>query len=104
MDDVDENVVQTIQLSGFDPQGEPVVRVMRDGTIAVAFEFMPPSWHSEADGDPEELGPFEDFDRRMGDAIGAEVAWQDRELFIVEEPRDDTIQRIRSFLSNYPRP
>src|SRR4051812_16298538 len=92
-------VVQTIPLAGFDPEGEPEVRVMADGSLFVVFNFMPPSW-AEDEGD---LGPFEDFDRQIERAVGVPVAWEDREVFLIARPRPDTISRIRTFIEAYRR-
>jgi hypothetical protein len=36
-------VLRTVQLVGFDPGGEPCIRLMSDGSLEVWFEFMPPS-------------------------------------------------------------
>jgi len=94
---VDEPV-EVIPLAGFDPEGEPEVRVMADGTLYVVFNFMPPSW---AEDDP---GPFDDFDRQLALAAGVPVAWEDREVFRIDRPAADTVGRIRRFLETYPRP
>ncbi len=37
------SIVQEIRVSGFDPKGDPHIRVLRDGTVRIVFEFMPPS-------------------------------------------------------------
>jgi hypothetical protein len=37
-----DEVVRTITLTGFEPEGEPQVRVMDDGSLLVVFNFMPP--------------------------------------------------------------
>ena len=89
--------VEVIPLAGFDPDGEPEVRVIRDGTLYVVFNFMPPSW---AEDDPD---PFDDFDRQLSRAVGIPVVWEDREFFRIDRPAADTIGRIRSFLEAYPR-
>lgn len=39
-----DEVIRTIPLSGFDPAGEPEIRVMSDGSLLVVFNFMPPSF------------------------------------------------------------
>ncbi|MDC0746752.1 hypothetical protein [Polyangium mundeleinium] len=90
-------VVRTIELSGFDANGEPQIEVMADGTLRVAFEFMPPS-DFEDRGD---MGPYHDFDVQMSAAIGVPVAWEDREFFRIDSPKADTIDRLSAFLSTY---
>jgi hypothetical protein len=37
-----EHAIRTITLSGFDPKGEPSIRILADGRLRVVFEFMPP--------------------------------------------------------------
>lgn len=92
-----EEPVEWIRLVGFDPDGEPQLRRMADGSLSVVFEFMPPSWAEEA---PER---FDDFDRQLARAAGAAVVWDDREVFVIARPAADTVERLRSFLGSYPR-
>jgi hypothetical protein len=93
---VDE-VQQTIKLKGFDPKGEPVIRVMADGSLLIVFNFMPPSFVSEDQG----LGPFADFDKQLARAAGVPVVWDDREVFVIQKPKPDTIERVRKFIEGY---
>ena len=91
--------LDVISLPGvFDPEGEPEIRVMADGSLYVVFNFMPPSW---AEDDPEK---FDDFDEQLASATGLPVAWEDREYFRIDHPRGDTVETIRRFLSDYQRP
>jgi hypothetical protein len=90
-----EEPVEVVRLEGFDPEGEPEIWVMEDGSLSVMFNFMPPTW---AEDDPE---PFDDFDQQLAEATAVEVTWDDREVFCIEQPLPDTIDRIRTFLTNY---
>jgi hypothetical protein len=81
-----------LPLTGFDPEGEPEIRVQADGSWMLVFNFMPPSW---AEDEPE---PFDDFDKQLGAAIGQEVLWDDREFFRIPRPGTDTRKRIQQFL------
>ena len=92
-----DEVRQEIALSGFDPKGEPVIRIMADGSLYVVFEFMPPSHVPDEEG----LGPFADFDRQLERATGVSVVWEDREVFAILQPRSDTVGRIREFVGRY---
>lgn len=89
--------VDVIPLAGFDPEGEPEIHVMADGSLSVVFNFMPPSW---AEDEPE---PFDDFDEQLAAAIGLPVVWEDREVFVIERPGSDTIERVRRFLQQRRR-
>ncbi len=93
---VDE-IKQTIKLKGFDSKGEPVIRVMGDGSLLVVFSFMPPSFAAENQG----LGTFADFDKQMERAAGVPVVWDDREVFVIQQPKSDTIERVRAFIESY---
>ncbi|VTS01378.1 Uncharacterized protein OS=Rhodopirellula baltica SWK14 GN=RBSWK_00735 PE=4 SV=1 [Gemmata massiliana] len=87
-------IKQTIELKGFDPKGEPVIRVMADGSIWIVFNFMPPSFVPGDQG----MGPFADFDKQLERAAGVPVVWEDREVFVIQQPKPDTVERLRRFL------
>lgn len=93
-------IVRTIPLSGFDPEGEPVIRIMSDGTIALIFEFLPPSLAYEETHDPFDE---ETLERELEEAAGVAIIWEDRERFLITEPKEDTIERIRAFVEGYGR-
>jgi hypothetical protein len=92
-------VAREVRLSGFDPEGEPVIRVMADGNLYVVFNLMPPSWAPEGEG----LGRFEDFDKQLERVAGVPVEWEDREFFLIRRPGVDTIDRVRRFIEAYRR-
>ena len=91
------DVVKTIALKGFDPDGEPSIRVMSDGSLEIRFEFMPPSDVEDAQG----LGPFAAFNRELSEAAGVPVLWEDRELFFVKQAPPGTLERIQTFIEGY---
>lgn len=88
------DVEKIIELSGFDPEGEPELRVMRNGHLLVVFNFLPPS-------DCEDEDAYDSFDEEMAEALGVEVAWEDREMFLIASPKADTIGRIAAFVAGY---
>ena len=87
-------IVKAIPVKGFDPDGEPEIRVMSDGTMFVVFNFIPPSWD-------EDEAMCADFDKQLAKAIGLPVQWEDRELFLIQKPVNDTAERVRAFLEAY---
>jgi hypothetical protein len=89
---------QIIELTGFDPLGEPEIRVEANGSLWLVFNFMPPSWAAE--DDPER---FDTFDEQLHEAIGVPVLWDDREFFFIDEPAADTVERITKFLQTFKR-
>jgi hypothetical protein len=91
-------VVKTIAVAGFDPEGEPEIRLMSNGSLLVVFNLMPPSYIDPGDSD---LGPFKGFDKEMERAIGVPVVWEDREVLLIQKPRADTAERVKGFLEKY---
>ncbi len=96
----DAALVEIIPLSGFDPAGEPEIRRFSDGSLQVVLGFMPPSFVND-DGGWVDLGRYWKFDEEMARAIGTAVVWEDRELFSIERPHQDTVERLRDFLASY---
>ncbi len=91
----DEN---TIPITGFDSDGEPEIRKEEDGSLTIAFNFMPPlNGQEEATEDPI----FENFDKVMSEFLGVEVEWDDREFFSIKKPKEDTIEKIKDFLEHF---
>jgi hypothetical protein len=90
------SVTRTEKIEGFDPEGDPELRLLSDGSLELVFEFMPPSFVPETED--EDLGRFEDFDQRLAEAIETEVLWEDREVFLIPAPNPDTVDRLRKFL------
>jgi predicted DNA-binding WGR domain protein len=92
--DSDYDVTQVIELSGFDADGEPELRMMKNGQLHVVFNFMPPS-------DCEDEEAFDSFDEEMAQAIGVDVEWEDREVFLIAAPQADTLARVAAFIADY---
>lgn len=88
-------VIKTIPVSGFDPEGEPEIRQMSDGSLHVVFNFMPPSFAEDDES------KFVDFDKQLEKAIGVPVLWDDREVFVIRKPARDTVGKIVRFLDGY---
>lgn len=95
-DEEDDEILREIPVEGFDPEGEPSILEMADGTLQVTVAFMPPSTAE----DKEEYF-VANFDKQMAKAIGVEVEWRDRELFVIAEPREDTVAQMTAFLQSY---
>jgi translation initiation factor IF-1 len=89
--------VEVIPVTGFDPEGEPEIWIMSNGSLSVVFEFLPPTW-AEEDSDS-----FDDFDQQLAQATGVAVDWEDAEVFRIPNPAADTVKRLRKFLSAYRR-
>jgi hypothetical protein len=92
-------VVEEIAVSGFDPEGEPVIRKMSDGSVSIHFEAMPP-FFAEDEGTEAE---FENFEAKMQKALGVPVRRDDRELFVIPDPKSDTAAKAKTWLETYPK-
>ena len=92
-------IVKTTSVTGFDADAEPQIHHMSDGSLQLMLEFMPPSFI--ADEDAEGVKSFDDFDKQLERAIGVPVLWEDRELFIIRKPQNDTAEKIKQFLEGY---
>ncbi len=90
-------IVEEISIIGFDPDGEPVIKKWSDGTIWIQFEAMPP-FYAEGKGIDAE---FEHFDAKLQRALGVPVSWEDREVFIVKKPTEDTVKKAKQWLESY---
>jgi hypothetical protein len=90
--------VETIRISGFDESGEPEIRLLSDGSLVLAFQFMPPMCDTD---DGVQDSRFDHFDEILADALEIPVEWEDRELFLIAEPKEDTAKRAKAFLETF---
>jgi hypothetical protein len=96
----DEDVERTTALVGFEPEAEPIVREMRDGSLLLIFGFMPPL---VTESDPAKSQRFEltTFGTQVAEAASVPVAWDDRDVFVIPKPQNDTVERIGHFLASF---
>lgn len=94
-----EEEIEKYTLDGFDPNGEPTVRRTSTGQLWLCLELVPPSWVPDGEQTgPSSLGVWDDFHKRLAATIGVPVIWEDREWFLIKEPREDTVEAIHQFL------
>ena len=94
-EEMDANV---IIIKGFDSDGEPEIRKEEDGSLTIAFNFMPPL-NGDEEGNDDEI--FDRFDEVLSDFLAVKIDWEDREFFIIKKPKDDTTEKIKDFLENF---
>ncbi|WP_417382169.1 hypothetical protein [Gimesia sp.] len=97
--DPNASVVKETLVWGFDTDAEPVIREMSDGSVWIHFESIPPFFADDLDT------PF-DTDRflaDLSDVAGAAVVQDDREVFVVVQPTDQTTDSVKMFLESYPK-
>lgn len=90
----------TITLAGFEPGAEPVLCEMRDGSMLLVFAFIPPRV-TEGDAAKGKRFDLNTFGADIERAVGVPVAWDDKEVFVIQQPRANTVERIRKFLQSY---
>ena len=97
--DLDPNatIVREIAVSGFDTDGEPVIREMSDGSLWIHFEAMPPFF---ADDNPDSFDA-ETFRSQMQSAVGTPVVQDDREVFVIASPTRETVDSLKLWLESY---
>jgi hypothetical protein len=90
---------RSIKISGFDPLGEPEIRIKSNGLTELRFEFMPPSFVDPNDANEKLI--FDTFHKRIESAVRANVEWDDREIFLIHSSADCVIDALVNYLSNY---
>ena len=96
-DPSEPTLIEEVSVSGFDPDGEPVIKKWSDGSMWIHFAAMPPffaeDYGTEAD--------FENFDTEIQEAIGVPVRRDDREVFVIMNPKQDTAGVAKAWLESY---
>ena len=90
-------LIEEISVSGFDSDGEPVVKKWSDGSIWIQFEAMPP-FFAEDNGTEAE---FDNFETKIQEALGVRVRRDDREVFVITDPKPDTAAKAKAWLEAY---
>ena len=94
------SILSESKVSGFDPDGEPVIRSMSDGSLQIHFDAMPPYFAEDAGIEAD----FDNFRAKIEAAAGCVVLQDDRELFIIKSPNADTAETLKQWLETYPKP
>jgi hypothetical protein len=95
----EDRLIEEIEITGFDPDGEPVIQRWADGAIVILFNAMPPFFAEDGGTEAE----FENFETTIGFVLGVDVLRDDREVFVIQMPREDTIAKAKAWLENYHR-
>ena len=90
-------LIEQIKVTGFDADGEPIIKKWSDGSLWIHFEAMPP-FFAEDNGTESDFGTFE---LKVQDALGVPVVRDDREVFVIWNPTPDTAEKARSWLENF---
>jgi hypothetical protein len=91
------SILEEVSINGFDPDAEPVIKRWSDGAVEVRFEAMPPFFAEEAGTESD----FDSFETKLQVALGVVVQRQDREVFVISEPKSDTVSKAKAWLESY---
>lgn len=95
---VEPSCIKSIDITGFDKKGEPIIEVYDNNSLRVQFNFMPPLNDSD---DQSELLIFDKFDEKLAEVTNCKVVWDDQEVFIIENINNSTIKELTDFLSGF---
>ena len=90
-------LIEEISVSGFDRDGEPVIKKWSDGSVWIHFEAMPP-FFAEDEGTEAD---FENFEVKIQQALGVPVRRDDREVFVIANPKPGTAEEAKAWLEAY---
>jgi hypothetical protein len=94
-----ENEYKTIEVSGFDSNGEPEIKVTETERIEIMFNFMPP-----VNGNDDQIKDddyWDNFEKIISEHLETEVLRDDRESFIIESAPKGTAKKLKEFLDTY---
>ena len=87
-----------ISIKGFDKDGEPEVKVFKDGHIEIMFNFMPPL-NGKTEVEDEEF--WDSFENVLSTHLNVEVMREDREFFIIPKSKKSTAKKLELYLESY---
>lgn len=90
-------LIEEISVVGFDHEGEPIIKKWSDGSIWIHFEAMPP-FFSEDEGTEAD---FENFEAKIQQTLGVPVRRDDREVFVITNPKPNTAEEAKAWLEFY---
>jgi hypothetical protein len=85
-------------IKGFDRQGEPELRAGENGALELVFNFMPPM---TAAGEERAPDLFEHFEKVLSAHLGVTVTRDDREVFLIPQPKPETAAQLADYLSTF---
>ncbi|MFZ6871589.1 hypothetical protein ACO0LF_05900 [Undibacterium sp. Di27W] len=93
-----KSLVRDFQVQGFDDNAEPIIRLIKDGSLRVIFCTMPPKKNI--------LGNAFDMDhfaRQLQKNVSSQFAWDDRDVFYFKSSEPSNVREITNFISKFGR-
>ncbi len=81
---------------------KPSLTLKKSGKVYLIVE-IPPFYDgngNEIDGD-EDFPEGMEFENLIAEYVGTPVEREDREVFIIEKPKSDTLIKVKEFIENY---
>lgn len=91
-------ILRAIQIKGFDKDGEPEIKLYKNNTLEIHFNFMPPLNGKE---NQSELEIFDSFDKKLSSIINKNVVWEDRELFVIKNATQLDVTKLKNYLESF---
>ena len=88
-----KQVEEIFHIEGFDANGEPLIYKMKDGTIRVVFFELPIRG--------SEIFDLDEFSDNFIKTVECGIIHDDREVFYIQNPVQNTANSIKEFLTNY---
>ena len=85
-------LTEEIKVTGFDADGEPVIKKWSNGSLWIHFEAMPPFFAEDKGTESE----FAKFETKVQDALGVPVVREDRDVFVIQNPTPDTAEKAKT--------
>jgi hypothetical protein len=94
-----DGVVSTIQLDGFDPGYEPVLRLQHE-TCLLVFAALPPLV-TQTDRERAAYFDLERFGAELISRLNVPCTWDDRDVFVIAAPGHKVEGPLRAYLGSY---
>ena len=86
-------IINTTSITGFDDNGEPLIYEMDDNSIRVVFSSLPPKSKPAFD--------LDEFSKQLVSAIQCGITHDDREIFHIPKPDQNTVNAVKRFIEDY---
>lgn len=92
------NLDKTINIEGFDENGEPEIRIYDDNHIELVFASLPPL---NGDFKNKDSSYWNTFENVISKYLGITVLRVKNEIFIINHPNANTVKKLKEYLENY---
>ncbi|MDR2230165.1 MAG: hypothetical protein LBE39_11920 [Flavobacteriaceae bacterium] len=87
-----------VDIQGFDKNQEPEIRIYDDNHLEIVFGTLPPL---KGNGIIKDSSYWNTFENILSKHLKVKVLREKNEIFIIAQPKEDTIKRLKEYLENY---